>query len=64
MEGKETVMEKFTCREMEAVRKDGCGFEYEATQGEDGMITIYMEDGSVERFPSAEAAEAKYRLIW
>lgn len=56
-------MEKMEPRKFEAVRKDGCGFEYEATQGEDGVITIYLEDGNVEHYPSAEAAGEKYRLL-
>lgn len=56
-------MEKMEPRKFEAVRKDGCGFEYEATQGEDGVITIYLGDGNVEHYPSAEAAETKYRLL-
>lgn len=43
-------------------RRDGCGFEYEALQGEDGIISIYLDDDLIEYFPSREAAEEKYRF--
>lgn len=49
-------------RTFEVTRKDGCGFEYEALQGEDGIISIYLDDKLIEYFPSKEAAEEKYRF--
>ncbi len=55
-------MEKAEVKTYEVVRKDGCGFEYEALQGEDGAISIYLDDKLIERFPSKEAAEGKYRF--
>lgn len=55
-------MEKAEVKTYEVLRKDGCGFEYEALQGEDGIISIYLDDDLIEYFPSREAAEEKYRF--
>ena len=55
-------MERAEVKVFEVVRRDGCGFEYEALQGEDGIISIYLDDRMIEYFPSREAAEEKYRF--
>ena len=55
-------MERTEVKVFEVVRRDGCGFEYEALQGEDGIISIYLDDKLIECFPSKEAAEKKYRF--
>ena len=55
-------MEKQKVKVFEVVRRDGCGFAYEALQGEDGIISIYLNDQLIEYFPSRAEAEEKYKF--